>query len=534
MKVVIVGGGACGASTAARLRRLDEKAEITILEASQEISIASCGLPYFCSGVIEEEDNLRVSSPQRFKGLLNVDVRLGARVTDIDRNKKEVTINETEKLSYDKLVLALGAQPIRPNMEGINQPNIFTLRSLADASLIKDYVKKHNPQKAVVVGGGFIGIEMAENLVELGLETSVVEKAPHILPPVDDEMAILAENKLRSHGVSLYLGKGVERFENNKVKLDSQESLDFDLVVLSIGVSPQTELAASCGLDLGVRKTIKVNAQMQTSDPNIYAGGDSVEVCDFVSLQASMIPMAGPANRQGRIIADNIAGFSSSYQKTSGAAVVKIFDYTMACVGNNEKQLQKNNTPYGKTIVGSNSHAGYYPGAERIFLKLLFAPDGTILGAQAFGKEGVEKRVDVLATLLRQRAKVQDLIDDELCYAPPYSSAKDPVNIAGMSADNILKGLYKPAFREDLADAYLLDVRTPDMFAKGTIKNAVNIPVAKLREQLGTLPKNKKIVVFCVTGYQSYVASRILLQNGFTNVLSLCGGYTLYQELEGK
>lgn len=533
MKTVVIGGGACGASAAARLRRLDDEAEILILEKTQEISIANCGLPYYCSNVINSEAAMHVSSIQKFKNLLNVDIKMGANVTRINREEKYVLVNDSEKVFYDKLVLAPGASPARPPIEGIDNPKIYTVRMLADAEKIKTHLKSTNAKNAVVVGGGFIGVEMAENFAELeGIKTTLVELSSHILPPVDKETAAFAQNEMRAHGVEIILSDGVKAFGKEEIELVSGKKIPYDIAVLSIGVKPETTLAKDCGLEIGQSGGLKVNEFLQTSDPDIYAGGDSVEVCDFVSSDNVLIPLAGPANRQGRIIADNIAGYKSKYKKTIGSAVVKVFDLTVANVGNSEESLIKKGIPYWKTFTFGFSHASYYPGATRTMYKLLFNNEGKILGAQAVGREGVEKRIDVIATSMRNGLIVSDLIDSELCYAPPYSSAKDPVNILGMHADNILKGLVKPAFYEDVKDSLLIDVRSKEEFDAETIKGAIHIFTPELRDRYQELPKDKKIVLFCNTGFQSYVASRILIQRGFNNVYSLTGGIVLYNELE--
>ena len=533
MEVIIIGGGACGASAAARLRRLDDNAKITILEKTNEISIANCGLPYYCSNVINSEEAMHVSGVQKFKNLLNVDIKMGAEVTNIDRKAKTITINGAEVLSYDKLVLAPGAKPFVPQIEGIlNNPKIFTVRMLQDAEKIKAYIKNTGVKNAVVIGGGFIGIEMAENLALIdGVKTTLIEQAPHILPPVDSETAAFAQNEIRQHGVSLILSDGVKEFRETELILNSGTKIPYDIAILAIGVKPETSLAKGCGLEIGKTGGVKVNENMQTSDSDIYAGGDSVEVEDFVTGDNVLVPLAGPANRQGRIIADNIAGFKSVYKKTIGSAVVKVFDLTIACAGNSEESLIKKNIPYWKTFTFGFSHASYYPGATRTMYKLLFNNDGDILGIQAAGREGVEKRIDVIATMMRNKQKVWDLIDCELCYAPPYSSAKDPVNILGMHADNILKGLVKPAFFEDLKDSLPVDIRSQAEFQNETIAGAVHIFTPELRTRYNELPKDKKIILFCNTGFQSYVASRILIQKGFNNVYSLTGGITLYKEL---
>ena len=531
MRILVVGGGACGASAAARCRRLNDEAEIIILEATDEISIANCGLPYYTSDVINSREKMIVSSPMRFKNLLNIEVRLNSRVTEINRKNKTVTVNGKENLSYDKLILATGASPVIPPIAGVNGNKIFTVRTLKDGDGIKDILRTGKAKNAVVIGGGFIGIEMAENFVHAGLNTTLVELSDQILAPLDKEVAAFAHNTMRKNGVELILGDGVKEFENDFITLNSGKKIPYDIAILAIGVRPDVALAKSAGLEIGTLGGVKVNEYMQTSDPDIYAGGDSVEIKDFITGKNTIIPLAGPANRQGRIIADNINGFKSVYKNSQGTAVVKVFDLTIANVGNNEKQLLKNNIPYKKTFIFNNSHAGYYPDATRTLYKLLFNEQGKILGAQAAGYEGVEKRIDVISTIMRNNGTIQEMLDSELSYAPPYGSAKDGVNILGMHADNILKGLVKPAFMEDLKDSLLVDVREKPFFDAETIDGAINIPPSQMRERLNEIPKDKKIVLFCNTGFQSYVASRILLQKGYTEVFSLSGGIELFKEL---
>lgn len=530
MKVIIIGGGACGASCATRLRRLDENCEITILERTNEVSIANCGLPYYCSDVISDRDKILVSNPERFKNMFNINVQLNCEVVEINRNEKYVLTQNNEKFYYDKLVLAQGANPIRPNLEGIDNKNIFTVRTLADADKIKDYVAKNDIKNAVVVGGGFIGVEMAENLAYLRIDTKLVELADQILAPVDYEVACFAQNEMRANGVELILSDGVKSFSENEIELTSGRKIPSDIVILSIGVRPETTLAQKAGLE--VNRGIKVNDCMQTSDADIFAGGDSVEVKSFVSGEDVLIPLAGPANRQGRIIADNIFGINSVYKKSQGTSVLKVFDYTVAAVGYNEKLLKREGIPYWKILTFGNSHAGYYPDATSTFYKLLFNNEGKILGAQAVGQEGVEKRIDVISSVMRNDGNIQDLLDSELCYAPPYSSAKDPVNILGMCADNVLRGLVKPAYYEDIEGSFVVDVRIPASYNTKTIDGAVNIPLASLRERAGEIPTDKKVILVCDSGYTSYLASRILIQKGFNNVYSLMAGMKLYKEIQ--
>lgn len=529
MRTVIIGGGACGASAAARIRRLDESAEIIVLEKTGEISIANCGLPYYTSGVINDREKMLVSSPEKFREWFNINVKLNTEVININPDEKFVETADGEKINYNKLVLAQGAKPFVPPIDGIPEEKVFTVRTLFDADNIKSYIKEKGVRKAIVIGGGFIGVEMAENLNEMGLETTLIEQQNQILAPVDYEIAAFLHNEMRDRGVELVLSDGVKKFNDNKVILNSSREIEFDIIIMAIGVRPEITLAKNAGLETA--RGIIVNENLQTSNPDIYAGGDGVEIKDFVTGENTLIPLAGPANRQGRIIADNICGIESAYKNSQGASVLKVFDLTAASVGNNEKQLKSKNIPYWKTFVFSKDHAGYYPGAVEVLYKLLFSPDGKILGAQGVGLDGVEKRIDVISSIMRNGGKIQELLDSELCYAPPYSSAKDAVNILGMNADNILRGLLKPAYFEDLENSYLIDVRQREIFEISTIEGAVNIPIAQLRNRINEVPRDKKVILFCNTGYTSYNASRILIQNGFNNVYSLCGGISLYKEL---
>lgn len=529
MRTVIIGGGACGASTAARIRRLDESAEIIVLEKTGEISIANCGLPYYTSGVINDREKMLVSSPEKFREWFNINVKLNTEVININPDEKFVETADGEKINYNKLVLAQGAKPFVPPIEGIPEEKVFTVRTLFDADNIKSYIKEKGVRKAIVIGGGFIGVEMAENLNEMGLETTLIEQQNQILAPVDYEIAAFLHNEMRDRGIELVLSDGVKKFNDNKVILNSSREIEFDIIIMAIGVRPEITLAKNAGLETA--RGIIVNENLQTSNPDIYAGGDGVEIKDFVTGENTLIPLAGPANRQGRIIADNICGIESAYKNSQGTSVLKVFDLTAASVGNNEKQLKSKNIPYWKTFVFSKDHAGYYPGAVEVLYKLLFSPDGKILGAQGVGLDGVEKRIDVISSIMRNGGKIQELLDSELCYAPPYSSAKDAVNILGMNADNILRGLLKPAYFEDLENSYLIDVRQKEIFEISTIEGAVNIPIAQLRNRINEVPRDKKVILFCNTGYTSYNASRILIQNGFNNVYSLCGGISLYKEL---
>jgi NADPH-dependent 2,4-dienoyl-CoA reductase/sulfur reductase-like enzyme/rhodanese-related sulfurtransferase len=529
MRVIIIGGGAAGASCATRLRRLNEDAEIIILERTSEVSIANCGLPYYISDVIPNRDSILVSTPQKFKSWFNIDVRLETEVIEINKEEKFILTSSNEKLSYDYLVLANGASPIVPEFAGLNKDKTFVVRTLSDADRIKSYIKNNSVKKVAVIGGGFIGIEIAENLIEMGLDTTLIELNNQVLAPIDFEIAKIAQDEMIKKGVNLILSDGVQKFSENQIILNSNNAIDYDLCILAIGVKPETDLARKAGLE--TNRGIIVDEYLKTSNEFIYAAGDNIEAKDFVSGQNTLLPLAGPANRQGRIVADNICGFNSTYKNTQGTSGVKIFDLTVASSGNNEKQLKQKEIPYWKTYVFGRSHAGYYPNSDMILYKLLFANDGKILGIQGIGKSGVEKRVDVIATIMRNNGTVQDMIDAELCYAPPYSSAKDPVNILGMSADNILKGLVKPAYFDDLKDAVVIDVRPNMIYKMGTIDGAINIPIAEIRERLDEIPRDKKVILSCNTGYTSYCASRILAQKGFNNVYSFMGGYELYKEL---
>lgn len=529
MRVIIIGGGAAGASCATRLRRLDEDAEIIILERTSEVSIANCGLPYYISDVIPNRDSILVSTPQKFKSWFNIDVRLETEVIEINKEEKFVISSFNEKLSYDYLVLANGANPIIPNFAGLDKDKTFVVRTLSDADRIKNHIKNNPVKKVAVIGGGFIGVEIAENLIEMGLDTTLIELNNQVLAPVDFEIAKIAQDEMIKKGVNLILSDGVQKFSENQIVLNSNNAIDYDLCILAIGVKPETDLARKAGLE--TNRGIFVDEYLKTSNEFIYAAGDNIEAKDFVSGQNTLLPLAGPANRQGRIVADNICGFNLTYKNTQGTSVVKIFDLTVASSGNNEKQLKQKEIPYWKTYVYGRSHAGYYPNSDMILYKLLFSNDGKILGIQGIGESGVEKRVDVIATIMRNNGTVQDMIDAELCYAPPYSSAKDPVNILGMSADNILKGLVKPAYFEDLKDVVVIDVRPNMIYKMGTIDGAINIPIAEIRERLDEIPRDKKVILSCNTGYTSYCASRILVQKGFNNVYSFMGGYELYKEL---
>lgn len=542
MKIVIVGGVAGGASCAARLRRIDEEATIVLFERGQHISFANCGLPYYIGNVIREQGNLLVQTPEGMSTRFAIDVRTESEVTAIDRAAKTVTVKNhatgdiyTE--SYDKLVLSPGASPIRP--ANLDAPNIFTLRNIPDTLAITSYADRIEAKRAVVVGGGFIGIEMAENLTERGIQVTLLELAPQIMPPLDPEMAAYLHKQLRSHGVDLRLATGLSSVsEDGKVvTLTDGTTVETDLTVLGIGVRPETYLAQEAGLALGTTGGIRVNEQLQTSDPDIYAVGDAIEVTDYITRRPALIPLAGPANKQGRIAANNIAGRPEVYKGTQGSSVLKVFDMTAASTGASEKSLKRAGIAYEKSYTHSLSHAGYYGGATLISLKLIYAPHtGKLLGAQAIGKSGVEKRIDVLATAIRARLSVFDLEELELTYAPPYSSAKDPVNMGGYVASNLIKGDCAAIHWDEIGtddSGYLVDVRTPYEYKRGTIGDAVNIPVDELRDRLAELPTDKPIHIICQVGLRGYIAYRILEGHGFKGMKNLSGGYYLYNTAKG-
>ncbi|MDR2902659.1 MAG: FAD-dependent oxidoreductase [Lactobacillales bacterium] len=532
MKTVIIGGGAAGASCAARLRRLDENAQIVILEKSDVISVASCGLPYYFSDIIGDREEMLVSTPAYFKKILNVDVKTGVQVVHIDRMAKTVVDESGEKYTYDKLVIATGAKNIIPPIKGHDGDHVFSFRTLAEVDRIRQYVSAQKPSSAVVVGGGFIGLEVAENLIKMGIKTALVEKEAQVLSVVDPDMAAFAEEALAKGGVSLFLGHTVQEIGEKEVVLSDGRQVDAALVILSAGIRADAGIAKKSGLKTRACGAVKVNAHMMTSDPDIYAAGDCVEIKEFVSGEEDVIALAGPANRQGRIIADHICGIDSTYKNTMATSIIKVFDTVTGHVGLSEKQLRRKNIPYLKIHAWGYDHASYYPGAKAIFSKLLFEKSGKILGAQIVGENGVDKRIDVIATMMRMGGTAHDMVDAELAYAPPFSSAKDPVNVLGMVAGNVLSGRLKMIFPDELGkDCFLIDMRPERSYAEGTIKEAVNIPLAQLRGRLGDIPKDKKIVLFCNRGFQSYMGYRILVQKGFECVYSLSGGISFYQKI---
>lgn len=542
MKIVIIGGVAGGASAAARLRRLDEKAEIVLLERGEFISFANCGLPYYIGGEIADRRALTLQTPESFHARFRVDVRVRQEAVRIDPEQKTVLVRNlaTEEKyleSYDKLILSPGAEPVRPPVEGLSLPGVFTLRNIPDTLRIKAWLEEKRPRSAVVVGGGYIGVEMAENLRRAGLEVTIVELADHLVAPLDFDMAAELHSYLRQNGVSLRLRNGVqgitERSGRLAVRLERGE-IETDLVLLAVGVRPETALAAGCGVERNRRGSILVDDRMCTSVPDIYAVGDAVAVRQFVTGEESFLPLAGPANRQGRIAADNICGGDSRYAGTQGSAILKAFDMAVAATGLNETAAKAAGIDYDKTYLYAPSHASYYPGGSGLSLKILWEKEsGRLLGAQLLGFEGVDKRMDVLATALRLGAKVTDLVSLELCYAPPFGSAKDPVNLAGFIAENVRTGKLRQFFWEEVehlprdGSVTLLDVRTAAEVARGRIEGTVHIPLDSLRERLGELPKDRPVYVHCHSGLRSYVACRILTGHGY-DCYNLAGGYRLY------
>lgn len=551
MKYLVIGGVAGGATVAARLRRLEEKAEIILFERGEYVSYANCGLPYYIGDVIKDRDKLFVQTVQGFVNRFAIDIRPQQEVLAIEPEQKRVLIQnlrtkETYYETYDKLVLSPGAEPLRPNIEGIQQSNIFTLRNVPDTDKIKQYTLDKKPRRAVVVGGGFIGLEMAENLHELGIEVCVIEMANQVMAPLDYSMAANVHRHLKDKGIGLILGDGVDRFEplsqtTTRIHLKSGKTIDTDLTILSIGVRPETKLAREAGLKIGVTGGIEVNSHLQTSDSDIYALGDAIEVENPITGRKAIIPLAGPANKQGRIVANNIVlGNKYKYDGTIGTSIAKIFDLTVAATGVAAKVLIRENIPYVSSHTHSASHAGYYPGAVQMQIKIIFSPeDGQLYGAQIVGYSGVDKRIEMIAGVIKNKGSIYDLMELEQAYAPPFSSAKDPVNMAGFVADNILSGKVKVIQWNQVNEAkkqgaLLLDVRTKEEFELGQIEGAINIPVDNLRNSLQTLNPKQDIIVYCAIGLRGYLAYRILEQNGFTAIRNLSGGYKTYSVASGQ
>lgn len=543
-KVLIVGGVAGGASAAARLRRLNEDFEIIMFEKGEYISFANCGLPYYIGDSIKNRGFLLVQTVEGMKERFNLDVRNLSEVISIDKENKSVKVKnhktgEIYDETYDKLILSPGAMPKIPDIEGIKScENIFTLRNIADTDNIKDYVDKNKPQKALVVGGGFIGLEMAENLHERGVEVTLVHSRDQVMKPVDYEMASILHTHLIEKGVKLILKDKPEKIENKgkKVILKSGKEIETDMIILSIGVTPESKIAKEAGIEVNEKGAIVINSKMRTSDKDIYAVGDAVQVIDFVNKKPTMIPLAWPANRQGRLVADILSGKDVEYKGSLGSLVAKVFDLTVAATGNNEKTLREMNIPYKAIHIHPASHAGYYPGATQISFKMLFDPKtGKILGAQGVGKEGIDKRIDLIANSIKAGFTVYDLQDTEVCYAPPYNSAKDPVNLMGYYGANIIENIVDNTQWyeiDDLVknDEYILDVREEYEVSNGSIPNVINIPLGQIRNRLNEIPKDKKIYVCCQVGLRGYIACTILNQYGY-NTSNIDGGYKTYSSI---
>lgn len=541
MKTIIIGGVAGGASAAARLRRLDEQAEIIILERGEFVSFANCGLPYYIGGEITDREDLTLQTPESFKSRFNIDVRVFNEAIKINPDEKNVIVKnlatgEEYSLKYDNLILSPGAEPIKPNIKGIDANHVFTLRNIPDTFKIKNYIENENPKTAVVVGGGYIGVEMAENLAKAGLDVSIVELADHLIAPLDFDMAADVHRYIKEKGIKLYLNNGVTAIENNMVILQNGE-IQADMVIMSVGVRPETAIAQDCGIKTNAKGSIIVDDNMCTNIPNIYAVGDAVEIENFVTKSPAFIPLAGPANKQGRIAADNISGIDSKYTGTQGSAVLKLFDMTIASTGLNEKSAQENKIDYDKAYIYSSSHASYYPNGNMMSIKALWDKKNLkIIGAQIVGFDGVDKRMDVLATVIRLGGKITDLTELELCYAPPFSSAKDPVNMLGFVAENIVTGKIKQFFWNNVeslprdGSVTLLDTRTVTEVARGKIDGFINIPLDSLRERINEIPKDKPVYVHCHSGLRSYIACRILQGNGY-DCYNLAGGWRLYESV---
>lgn len=543
MKVLIVGGVAGGATAAARIRRLDEKAEITVFERSGYISYANCGLPYYIGDVITDPEDLTLQTPESFFSRFRINMKVHHEVTAVHPDKKTISVKNLElgeefEESYDKLILSPGAKPTQPRLPGVGIEKLFTLRTVEDTFRIKEYITRHQPKSAVLAGGGFIGLELAENLRDLGMDVTIVQRPKQLMNPFDADMASFIHSEMRRHGVTLALGHTVEGFEEKDggvdILLKDEAPLHADMVVLAIGVTPDTQLAKEAGLELGIKGSIVVNERMETSAPDIYAAGDAVQVKHYVTGQDALISLAGPANKQGRIIADNICGGSSRYLGSQGSSVIKVFDMTAAVTGVNETNARKAGLNVDTVILSPMSHAGYYPGGRVMTMKVVFEKETyRLLGAQIVGYEGVDKRIDVLAAAIHAGMNAVELKDLDLAYAPPYSSAKDPVNMAGFMIDNISRGLLKQWHLKDLdvlsrdGSVTLLDVRTVEEYSGGHIEGFENIPVDELREHLDEIEKEKPVYVICQSGLRSYIAARILEGNGY-QAYNFSGGFRFY------
>lgn len=537
MKVLIIGGVACGASTGARLRRLDEDAEIIIFERGDYISYANCGLPYYVGDVINKEDNLLLMNPSLMKKRFNIDVRVNSEVLKIDRDNKKLLIQDNEKEyeeTYDYLVIATGSHPFKPNIEGIESDLIKTIWTVNDSIKIKNMIIDQDINNISVVGGGFIGLEMMENIKNLNKEVNLIEASNQVMPPIDIDMANIIHKHIRDNNINLYLNDGVKAFKeiDNKIEitLNSDKKIISDLVILAIGVKPNNKLALDAGLEVNQRGGIVVDEYMKTSDEYIYAGGDVVEVENYINKEKTMIPLAGPANKQGRIIADNLAGLNSKYHGSLGTSIAKVFDLTIASTGLNEKNIKEE---YKSIIIRQNSHASYYPHSNPMYIKLLFKEDGKILGCQIVGKDGVDKRIDVVSTVIRMNGSIEDLKELELAYAPPFNAAKDPINMAGFVASNVLDKQEEYAKYDEIEnnkEYLLLDVRTNREFDHYHIENSIHIPLEELRERINELDINNKYIIMCAAGVRAHTAAQILRHKGFKDTKVYPGGISFYIE----
>lgn len=548
MKVVIIGGVAGGATAAARIRRLDEKAEIIVFEKSGYVSYANCGLPYYIGGVIQNKEELTLQTPESFWKRFQITMKVRHEVTGIFPERKTVAVKnlntgESFEEVYDKLLISTGAKPVWPKLPGTDLDNLFTLRTVEDTLKIREFVEKNQPKSAVLAGGGYIGLELAENLRELGLDVTIVQRPKQLMNPLDGDMAAFVHAKMRSRGVKLMLGHTVEGFEKGekgtRVLLKDEQPLEADMVILAIGVAPDSHLAKEAGLELGIKGSIVVNDRMETSAPDIFAAGDAVEVRHYITGEKALISLAGPANKQGRIAADNICGGDSRYPGSLGSSVIKVFDMTAASAGINERTAKQTGIDYDKVYLSPASHASYYPGGKVMTMKVIFEKKTyKLLGAQIIGYDGVDKRIDVLATAMYAGITALQLKELDLSYAPPYSSAKDPVNMAGFMIENIAEGRLKQFFTEDVENlprdgsVILLDARTPGEYARGHIEGFINIPVDELRDRISELDKKKKVYIICQSGLRSYIAYRILAQEGF-DCRNFSGGFRLYETVTG-
>lgn len=534
MRIVIIGGGSAGVSTATRLRRLDENAEIIILEKTSEFAVSNCGLTYYLAGLVEADD-LTGTNVETMRQMYNIDVRINNEVTSINRKEKTVSIEVQTDEAYDKLVIAIGAYQLRPDIDGVLAENIFTIKNLESIARIKDYISGMGAKNVLIIGGGLIGIETAEAFVKLGLKPVIIEEDNHIMPSLDKDMAAILHNRLREAGVILHLNKKVIAFGDKDALLNSGLKIPYDIVIIATGIKPDLKLTVLAELEIGDSGGLEVNEYMQTSDEDIYAAGDDVEVTNLITDKKERISHAGIAVKQARVIADNLAGITSKFDKVINTAIIKCFDLTVAAIGANEVTLQENGIEYQKLHFFGQSNVSYYPGSEQMLFKIFFDKNGQILGAQGIGKNGIDKRMDVLLTFMSMKAKLADFIKAEICYAPPFSTGKDAINEIGGAIENILTKREHLAFYEDinltLNDAMIIDVRPPEHFVTSHLPNALNIPMEAIRNNIDVIPHDKKVILYCNRGYRAYLTSCILLNRGFDNIFVLSGGMDLFDEI---